>query len=138
MPKTVWKFCHKRYWRVTFERFTGNMGNEILNQIKISKLCFFINHLLRTIKIMKFVLYDNFFNASIGIFWDPGSRFWGFRIGIFNFGLDRKIPKIPKSRGSRSGFENPEKFRVKNHEISRIGIEIWKAGKIPKKSRVFS
>ena len=32
----------------------------------------------------------------------------GFGIGIFCFGLDRKIPKIPKSRGS--GFENLEKI----------------------------
>ena len=31
--------------------------------------------------------------------------------GIFYFGLDRKIPKIPKSPGSGSGFENPEKIQ---------------------------
>ena len=33
----------------------------------------------------------------------------GFVIGIFYFGLDRKISKIPKSRGSGSGYENPKK-----------------------------
>ena len=33
---------------------------------------------------------------------DPESRF-------FYLGLDWKIPKIPKSCGSKSGFENPEK-----------------------------
>ena len=41
-------------------------------------------------------------------------------IGIFYFGLDRKIPKIPKSLGSGSGFENPEKFQVKNPENPEI------------------
>ena len=41
---------------------------------------------------------------------DPESRSRGFGIGIFYFGLDQKIPKIPKSRGSGSGFENPEKI----------------------------
>ena len=40
-----------------------------------------------------------------------GQTFKNFRSGkprieIFNFGLDRKIPKIPTSRGSESGFEN--------------------------------
>ena len=43
----------------------------------------------------------------------------GFCIEIFNFGLDRKIPKIPESQGSGSGFENPE-----NPEIPGIGIGI--------------
>ena len=38
---------------------------------------------------------------------DPESRPREFGIRTFYFGLDRKIPKIPKSRGS--GFENPKK-----------------------------
>ena len=33
-----------------------------------------------------------------------------FGIGIFYFGVDRKILNIPKFRGSGSGFENPEKI----------------------------
>ena len=32
------------------------------------------------------------------------------RIEIYNFGLDRKSLKIPISRGSGSGFENPGKI----------------------------
>ena len=42
---------------------------------------------------------------GMGFFRDPESR-----IGIFTFGLDRKIHKIPQSLGSGSGFENPEKI----------------------------
>ena len=44
----------------------------------------------------------------------------GLEIGFFIFGLHRKIPKIPKSRGSELGFENPEK----NPQ--------WKIPKIPR------
>ena len=51
---------------------------------------------------------------------DPELRSRGFGIGIFYFGLDRKIPKITKSLGSGSGFENPEKFQVKNPENPEI------------------
>ena len=47
------------------------------------------------------------------------SRSWGFGIGIFYFGLDRKIPKIPKSRESGSGFENPEKIPNEKSQKSR-------------------
>ena len=47
------------------------------------------------------------------------SRSWGFGIGIFYFELDRKIPKIPKSRGSGSGFENPEKTQSEKSRKSR-------------------
>ena len=48
-----------------------------------------------------------------------------FGVGIYYFGLDRKIPKIPKPRESGSGLENSEKFRVKNPENLEIpGIEI--------------
>ena len=38
----------------------------------------------------------------------------GFRIGIFNFGLDRRVPK---SRGSE--FENPEKIPSEKPRKSR-------------------
>ena len=54
---------------------------------------------------------------------------WDF-FGISYFGLDRKILKIPKSRGSGSGFENPE-----NLKIPRIGTGILKPLKNPEKSR---
>ena len=57
---------------------------------------------------------------GMGFFRDP-------EIEIFNFGLDRKIHKIPQSRGSGSGFENPEKSQMKNPEnpeILEIGIGI--------------
>ena len=50
---------------------------------------------------------------------DPKSRSRGFGIGIFYFGLDQKIPKIPKSRGSGSGFENPEKIPSEKSRKSR-------------------
>ena len=50
---------------------------------------------------------------------DPESRSRGFGIGIFYFGLDQKIPKIPKSRGSGSGFENPEKIPKEKSRKSR-------------------
>ena len=46
-----------------------------------------------------------------GIFFgisNPKYRSRRIGIGIFKFGLDQKIPKIPKARGS--GFENPEKI----------------------------
>ena len=47
-------------------------------------------------------------------------RSW-LRDGIFYFGLDRKIPKISKSRGSRSGFENPgRKFEILSKNIGKI------------------
>ena len=49
---------------------------------------------------------------GMGFFRDPEYRSREFGIGIFYFGLDRKISK---SRGS--GFENPEKTRKKNPEI---------------------
>ena len=67
---------------------------------------------------------------GLGFFRDPETRPRGFGIGIFNFGLDRKIQKIPKSRGSGSGFENPE-----NLKIPRIGTGILKPLKNPEKSR---
>ena len=63
---------------------------------------------------------------------DPELRSRGFGIGIFYFGLDRKIPKIPKSLRSGSGFENPEKFRK-----SRKNPES-KIPKIPKSQRLVS
>ena len=65
------------------------------------------------------------------------SRWDFFGIGIFNFKLDRKIPKISKFWGSRSGFENPARFRVRNPEnpkILGIGIGIWKPRNTSKKS----
>ena len=43
-------------------------------------------------------------------------RFRGFGIGIFDFGLDRKIPK---SLGSGSGHENLKKFRELNPQKSQ-------------------
>ena len=92
----------------------------------------------------------------MGFFRDPESRSRGFGIGIFYFGLDRKIPKenpekipkeksrksqnpgdrdrdfetskksrknpeceipkIPKSRGSGLGFENPEEIPRKSRK----------------------
>ena len=67
----------------------------------------------------------------MGFFRDPEYRSREFGIGIFYFGLDRKISK---SRGS--GFENPEKTRKKNPEIpkiSGIGIGILKPLKNTKK-----
>ena len=49
-----------------------------------------------------------FYRAEFASGWDfsriPSPEEFG--IGIFNFGLDRKIPKY---RRSGSGFENPEK-----------------------------
>ena len=48
----------------------------------------------------------------MGFFRDPQSRLRD-RDRDFLFWLDRKILKIPKSRGSGSGFENPEESRVK-------------------------
>ena len=53
-----------------------------------------------------------------------GMRFYGIpRIGIFYFGLDRKISK---SLRSGSGVENPEKSRVENLENPEIpGIGIY-------------
>ena len=60
-------------------------------------------------------LYDiGYIRVGFGMrfFRDPGSRSWKFGIRIFNFGLDQKIPKIPKSRRSESGFENPEKIGI--------------------------
>ena len=57
----------------------------------------------------------------MGFFRDPKSRSRGFGIGIFYFGLDRKISKIPKSRGSGSEFENPGKI-PKNPECLVPGI----------------
>ena len=65
-----------------------------------------------------------------------------FGIGNFYFRLDRKIPKILKSRGSGSGFENFEKMPseksrnpgdrdIKNLEKSRKqnpGILFWVSG----------
>ena len=43
----------------------------------------------------------------MGFFRDPKSN---FGIEIFNFGLDRKISKVPESRGSGPGFEKLEKI----------------------------
>ena len=51
---------------------------------------------------------------------NPESRSRGFGIGIFYFELDRRISKIPKSRGSGSGFANPEK--IPSDKIPKIGI----------------
>ena len=42
----------------------------------------------------------------------------GFGIEIFYFGQDRKIPKIPKSRRSGSGSENPEKIASEKSRFS--------------------
>ena len=38
--------------------------------------------------------------------------------------LRPKIPEIPKSQGS--GFENPEKFWIKNLKMPGSGIGLWK------------
>ena len=48
----------------------------------------------------------------------------GFGIGILNFGLNRKIPKIPKFRGSGSVFENPEKIRTEKSRNPRDRVWI--------------
>ena len=51
------------------------------------------------------------------------SRSRGFGIGIFYFWLDRKIPKILKSRGSGSGLENLES------KIPILGLTVfWPSG----------
>ena len=48
-----------------------------------------------------------------------------FGIGIFYFGLDRKIPKIPEiGIGILKPLKNPEKSRVQNSEHPGIGIGI--------------
>ena len=113
-----------------------------------------------------FILRDYGYRPELASGWDffaiPNPESWsrGFGIGIFYFGLDRKIPEIPKSRGSGSGFENPEKIpkeksrksqnpgdrdrdfktskksRVRNPEnpeILGIGIRIWKSRTNPEK-----
>ena len=54
--------------------------------------------------------------------WLQDGIFSGSRIGIFYSGLDRKIWKIPKSLGVRSGFENPEKIlRAKSRKSRESG-----------------
>ena len=70
-----------------------------------------------------------------GIFRDPESRSRGFGLGIFYFGLDQKILKIPKFRGS--GFENSEKLPTEQSQKSRnLGDRDMKTSKqIPKISR---
>ena len=59
---------------------------------------------------------------------------WDF-FGILYFGLDQKIPKIPKSRGSGSGFENPEKIPSEKSRKSRNPGDRDRGFKIPRKSR---
>ena len=66
---------------------------------------------------------------------DPKSRSRGFGIGIFYFGLDQKIPKIPKSRGSGSGFENPEKIPKEKSRKSQNPGDRDRDFKTSKKSR---
>ena len=56
-----------------------------------------------------------------------------FGIGIFYFGLDRKKPKIPKSRGS--GFENPEKISKEKSPKSHNPGDRDRDFKTSKKSR---
>ena len=46
----------------------------------------------------------------------------GFRFGIFYFELDRKIPKIPKSRGSGSEFENSDQSQFKRNFKKILGF----------------
>ena len=53
--------------------------------------------------------------------------------GIFYFELDRKIPK---SRGSRSGFENPEKIPREKFRESQNPGDRDRDFKISKKFRV--
>ena len=67
-------------------------------------------------------------------FRDSESRSQRFGIGIFYFGLDRKIPK---SRGSGSGFDNPEKISSeKSRKFRNPGDRDrnMRTSKIPKNS----
>ena len=55
-----------------------------------------------------------------------------FRNRDFYFGIDRNIPKIPKSRGSGSGLENPEKMpSEKSRKSRRSGSGFENLEKIP-------
>ena len=85
--------------------------------------------------------FKNGILAEMASRWDffgipnPESRSRGFRIGIFYFGLDQKIPKMPKSRGSGWGFKNPEKIPKEKSRKCRNPGDRDRDLKIPKKSR---
>ena len=59
-------------------------------------------NIFRNIDIIRLPTRVGFGNR---FFRDPEPRSRGFGIGIFNFGLDRKIPKIPKLQGKTFGCE---------------------------------
>ena len=60
----------------------------------------------------------------------------GIRDRDFFFELHRKIPKIPKSRGSGSRFENSEKIpREKTRKSQNPGDRDFKTSKKSRKSR---
>ena len=82
-----------------------------------------------------FIMLQSGFDFRMRFFRDPESRSRGFGIGIFYFGLDRKIPKIPKSRGSGSGFENPEKIPKEKSRKSQNPGDRDRDFKTSKKSR---
>ena len=84
----------------------------------------------RTKSIFIHTLFFNISNQS----WLRDGIFSGSRIPIpnFYFGLDRKILKIPKSRGSGSRFENSEKIPK---EKSKNPGDRDRDFKISKKSR---
>ena len=89
--------------------------------------------------ILRYLLVMLRFGFWMGAFGIPNlkSRSRGFGIGIFCLRLDRKIPK---PRGSESGFEIHEKIpskNLENPEIPGIGIGILKSLKKLKKSQNF-
>ena len=88
-----------------------------------------------------FILRDYGYRPELASGWDffgiPNPESWsrGFGIGILYFGLDRKIPEIPKSRGSGSGFENPEKIPKEKSRKSQNPGDRDRDFKTSKKSR---
>ena len=109
------------------------IGQDIINGCRNSQLLIYIFSYLLIYILLYFLEKISLKNQEILIFHTliVCVRVC-FGIGIFCFGLDRKIPKIPKSRGS--GFENPEKSQVKNPEnpeIPGIGIGIFYLRDIP-------
>ena len=68
--------------------------------------------------------------------WKPelASRWDFFGIGIFNFKLDRKIPKISKFWVQDRDSEIPQDSEWESPKIPGIGVGIWKPRNTSKKS----
>ena len=67
----------------------------------------------------KFTQLKSRVGFGMGFFCDPESRSRVFGIGIFNFGLDRKISKIQKSPGSGPRFQDLGKIPSAKFRKSR-------------------